>query len=147
MMHMKKFLLVGLSAMALSSASFAQDDAQTVELSKKLTLAKEYSKIAPVDVEVNNAIEGLILNVPKENRILFKSILERNINTQRVQSASEMALAEIFTLEELKAMVDFYSTEEGKSVRSKMPDYQERLKPVLEQMVRDALQSYQSQVQ
>ena len=144
---MKKFLLVGLSAMALSSASFAQDDAQTVELSKKLTLAKEYSKIAPVDVEVNNAIEGLILNVPKENRILFKSILERNINTQRVQSASEMALAEIFTLEELKAMVDFYSTEEGKSVRSKMPDYQERLKPVLEQMVRDALQSYQSQVQ
>ena len=143
---MKTFILTGLSVLALSTSVMAQDAASD-ELSKKLTLAKQYSQAVPVEKEVANAIEGLVVQVPKEDRVLFKSILDRTIDVSRVRSASEMALAELFTVQELEAMIEFYNSPEGQAVREKMPEYESRLEPVLGQMVRTAVESYAAQKQ
>ena len=108
-------------------------------------MAKQYSQVVPVQDEVNTAIENLVLQVPKDDRVLFKSILERTIKVPQLQKTSEMALADIFSEQELQALVTFYSSPEGMAVREKMPEYQQRLKPVLEQMIRESLEAYNNQ--
>ncbi|GEM_PF-2019940 len=141
---MKTLLMTGLSVAVLSMPAMAQEES-SADLAKKIDLAKQYSQVVPVQDEVNTAIENLVLQVPKDDRVLFKSILERTIKVPQLQKTSEMALADIFSERELQALVTFYSSPEGMAVREKMPEYQQRLKPVLEQMIRESLEAYNNQ--
>lgn len=117
------------------------------DATKRMELAQEYSTLVPVDAEIDKTIEQIALQVPVDQRVLFKSILARTIKADRLRSASELALVEIFTADELQALVDLYKTPQGRSIKDKMPEYQERLQPVLEQMIRDAAASLQQQIQ
>jgi hypothetical protein len=72
--------------------------------------------------------------------------LDRTIKADRLKSASEMALVDIFTAEELAALIAFYKTPEGQAIKDKMPEYQGRIQPVLEGMIKDSVNSLQSQM-
>lgn len=139
---MRCFLLSTLVVTVLAMPAFAQGD----DTARKIELAQQYSKLVPIDSEVDKTIEQLALQVPVDQRVLFKSILQRTIKADRLKAASELALSDLFTAKELEAMVTFYGTPEGQAIKDKMPDYQERLQPVLQQMVQDALVSLQSQM-
>jgi len=141
---MKKILLIAAVTLVTSMPVLAQD---SQELAKRIDIAKKYSEIVPVENEINAAIEQLSLQVPVDRRALMTSILKRSIKADRLKAVSELALAETFTTAELQALVDFYGTPEGVSVREKMPDYQNKIAPVLEGMIREAVSSYQKQVQ
>jgi hypothetical protein len=140
---LNKYFLGAALILSLTAPVFAQDDND--DLSRKLELAKEYSKVVPVEEEINKSIGQLIVNVPVDQRGLFKSILERNIKADRLKAVSELALAETFTIEEIQAMIAYYKSPEGQAVREKMPEYQSKLQPVLEQMVRDSIEAFQNQ--
>lgn len=143
---MKHVILTGLSLCVLSMPVLAQD-AESTDLANRIQLAKQYSQVVPIQEEVRMAIENLVVQVPKDDRVLFKSILERTIKADELQKTSEMALADIFTVKELESLIAFYSTPEGKAVREKMPEYQTQLKPVLEKMIMESLEAYQRQKQ
>ena len=131
-------LMIGLVALP----AIAQDK----NLAAKMELAQEYSKLVPVEAEVETSIEQLALQVPVAQRVLFKSILKENIKADRLKLVSEMALVELFTVKELKAMNEFYGTPEGKAIKDKMPEYQERLQPILQGMIQDSIQSLERQM-
>lgn len=121
--------------------------AQEDEMAKRMELAKEYSKVVPVSTDIANAIDEMVTQVPVDQRPLFRSILERSIKAERVETSSELALAETFTAAELEKLIEFYSTPEGKSIKTKMPEYQSRLQPILQGMVVEAVQSLQAQTE
>lgn len=141
---MKFFIVAVLSVMSFASPSFAQD-ADNVAMAERLALATKYAEFVPIEEEVATAIDNIIKQVPKDDRAVFKSVLERTIKIPRIKTLSQVALAEIFTTEELQAMTEFYSTPEGQAMREKMPEYQARLRPVLQEMVREALETYRRQ--
>ena len=141
---MTKMFLMTCTLLALGIVSPVMAD-DTEDLAKKLRLAKEYSSQAPVADEVKQTIDALAIQVPMDKRVVFRSALERTIDADQLETISEMALAEVFTEAELQALVDFYSTPEGQATRVKMPQYQDRIKPVLEQMIRDAVETFQKQ--
>ena len=141
---MKKILLIAAVTLVTSMPVLAQD---SQELAKRIEIAKKYSEIVPVENEINDAIEQLSLQVPVDRRALMTSILKRSIKADRLKAVSELALAETFSTAELQALVDFYDTPEGMAVREKMPDYQNKIAPVLEEMIREAVSLYQKQVQ
>jgi hypothetical protein len=138
-----RFLLLGsaLCASIFIPVAVAQDTK-----SKKFELAQEYSKLIPFDQEVDETINQISLQVPVAQRTQFRSILQRTIKVERLQTASEMALVDVFTVDELEALVAFNKTAEGKAIMAKMPSYQKRLQPVLESMVRDAAKSLGEQM-
>lgn len=142
---MRLFLSTALIIGAFSFPTLAQDQ-NTTDLAKKLELAKQYSDSVPVAEEVNKSIEQLIVQVPVDQRVLLKSTLQRHIKVDQLKSVSEMALADVFTVKELEALAAFYATPEGKAIKEKMPAYQARLEPVLNQMIRDAVESFDAQV-
>lgn len=140
----KTFLLFAALAFLSSNQSLAQESG-SADLAAKIELAKQYSAAVPVEKEIAESIDTLILQVPVENRALLKSNLQRFIKADRLRTVSELALAETFTLDELKAMVAFYETPEGKAVKDKMGQYQEKIQPILQQMIRDAVESFEAQ--
>lgn len=141
---MLKILMVPALVMAfVATPAMAQD----ADKARKMALAQEYSSVVPLKQEVEHTIEQLALQVPVDQRVLFKSILAKHIKVDRLKTASEMALVENFTAAELKAWVDFLKTPEGQSVTKKMPIYQEQVQPVLQQMVQEAIVSMQAQMQ
>jgi hypothetical protein len=142
---MKKTLLSIFLSGIFALPVYAQDAVTPEELSARLDVARQYSEIVSMEDEVKKSIDNIVIQVPKDDRVLYRSILNRNMNIDRLNTTSELALAEIFTKEELEAMVAFYGTPEGKAIRDKMPEYQERLKPLFEEMLRDSIESFQSQ--
>ncbi len=137
-----KILLTTILAMILVTPVMADD---TADLAAKLKLAKEYSKQVPVADEVKATIDALAVQVPMDQRVIFRSVLERNIKVDQLESVSELSMAEVFTEAELKALVDFYSTPRGQATRVKMVEYQNRIKPILEQMIRTSVETFQKQ--
>lgn len=110
----------------------------------KFELAKEILKLAPIDEPINKTIEDLSQKVPATKRILFKSIVNRSIKIDRMNAAAELAFVELFTKEELTAMRDYYKSAEGKSIRSKMTQFDARMQPVIQAMLEDALYNIQN---
>jgi hypothetical protein len=137
-----KILLTTILTLMLVTPLMADD---TADLATKLKLAKEYSKHVPVADEVKATIDALAIQVPMDQRVIFRSVLERNITVDQLETVAELSMAEVFTEAELKALVDFYSTPEGQATRVKMVEYQNRIKPILEQMIRTSVETFQKQ--
>jgi len=135
---MKRFIACAAIILTfMATGAYAQDD-----IDRRLELAKKYSSVVPVSTDIAGAIDEMVIQVPVEQRPLFRSIL---IKADRVETASELALAETFTAGELEKLVEFYSTPEGKSIKQKMMKYQDRLQPILQSMIEDAARSFASQ--
>lgn len=106
-------------------------------------LAKNYVATVPVENEVRMAIEQMSLQVPAEQRVLFKQLGEKSIDYNRLRAAAEQAVAETFTDEEIKAMTEFYKSPVGQSVRTKMPEYDKRMQPVMTSIMQDFVKRLQ----
>ena len=140
---MIKFLtLTTVLLLSCMTPVFAQ---QSDDMNERLKIAKEYNQIFPVKQDIETAISAMILQVPAADRPLLESILKRNVNVERLETASQLALAETFTLEELKALMAFYKTDSGKAVKEKMPQFQQKIQPILETMDRQSIEEFEKQ--
>lgn len=126
-------------ATAQASDEATSDKPQDPALAEKFNLANKILKINPVEQDLNDAIDALADQVPANRRILFKSIIDRSIKIDRLNAAAQLAFVEVFTKEELQAMHDYYASEEGVSIQKKMPEFEERIQPVIKSMVEDAV--------
>lgn len=106
---------------------------------EKLALAREYMKLMPLKPEIDKIIEKLATGVQQQQRVLFRSIIARTMQADRLEVAAQVAAADVFTEEELRSMVAYYSSETGKTASRKMPEFQSRMQPVINQMVQDTV--------
>jgi hypothetical protein len=117
----------------------ASEAGQNPEMVEKFELAKKILKINPVQKDLDQEISALAAQVPANRRVLFKSIIDRSIKIDRLNTAAQLALVEVFTTQELEAMFDYYSSVEGQAIQDKMPAFEEKLAPVIRSMVEDAV--------
>lgn len=104
---------------------------------ERLALAKAYINSVPVEDQVKAAIEDMISRVSADQRVLVRSIAEKTIDYTRLRDAAAQTVAEIFTDAEIKKMTEFFASPEGKSVSAKLPIYEQRMQPVMTDMLRD----------
>ncbi len=131
----KLAVLAFCTAFAVSPV-FAADPAP--EYSKaQIELAKKYVAAVPVDEDVKSAVEQLSERISPDQRVLFRSLAEKNIDYARLTNAAELAAAKTFSEAELKAMVAFFSTSEGQSARKKMTQYQSLVQPAITEVLQN----------
>lgn len=137
------------TAKATSTAPAASTPApMATDADAKLQAARAYLKLIPADLQVQTVIEQMGQKIKPEQRDAFKKIAGETIQADRLNTAAEVALADIFTVEELNAMTQFFGTETGKSVMKKMDTYQQRLMPIVSDMVtQTALRMQQQGIQ
>lgn len=138
---MIRFLILGLSLLICVSANDAYAKQEVTE--EKLDIARKILDIAPASEQLDIALKELEKRVPSNKRAQFRKIIRDSVNVDRLSAASLLSMAEIFTKDELEAMLAYQSSKEGKAIQKKLPQYQAELKPVIEAMLREAMVAMQ----
>ena len=97
----------------------------------RLELARKMNDIKPAREQIFVAIETLATSYPPEKQEEFVNGMFNHMDIGAVEQKSIQIMAELFTADELRKMIDYFGSEEGKSVSEKMPVYQELVRPTL----------------
>lgn len=153
---MKKFSLI-LALALFCSPAFAQEaakpsadtiaedariarEAGDVEVSaERLALAEQMHDVWPIRTRMERALDNVAEGFPPERQAEVKATMRRSIQFNQLEEESIKAMAEIFTAEELQAMIDFYGSETGRSISAKTSDYELALRPVITRMIDKAM--------
>ena len=124
-----KILRITAVLLTLTGSAFA-DDIVSDTPENRAKAAGEYLSLVA---------EKLAASVPEEKREVFKSVLTKHFDLDALLAAQKQALAKIFTVGELKAMIAYQSTPEGKSSLKKMGVYMADLMPVVQAELKKAM--------
>jgi hypothetical protein len=140
MKELMKILRITVVLLALTGSAFASDVlSDTPE--NRAKLVNEYLSAVPIKDLVDDITEKVAATVPENNREAFKSMLTKHLDLDALVAAEKQSLAKIFTVGELKAMIAYYSTPEGKSSMKKMGAYMADLMPVIQVELKKAVQA------
>lgn len=154
---MKKTLSLLAALMISASPALAQDNSKGTEsstqpaqaapapqqdpatLEQRVTLAKKMHEIRPTQDQVFAAIDQVAQSQPESERADFVAAMRSILNIAAIEKMSVDAMAETYTAEELKAMVDYYSKPEAKSAAEKDVIYSGKVYPEIIRMLDQAM--------
>jgi hypothetical protein len=135
-----KILRITVVLLALTGSAFAGDVlSDTPE--NRAKVVDEYLSLVPTKDLVNDMTERLAATVPEDKREAFKSMLTKHFDLDALLAAQKQSLAKIFTVGELKAMIAYQSTPEGRSSLKKMGAYMADMMPVVQAELQKAVQA------
>lgn len=142
-----KHLLLILPLIAFSYPAFAVEEAPATEQvsalspdeKERLELAGKMHEIWPIRTRVETALESIAKGVPEDRQSEVKAAMRKAIQFGQLEEESIKAMAEIFTAEELKAMITFYGSDTGRAISAKTGDYELALRPVMVRMIDAAM--------
>jgi hypothetical protein len=94
------------------------------DVAQRLQAAQEYWKLAEVREQIMDTVKRISAQLPPEQQKKFLAQFKAFFDDKRMASIKERWVAMcagVFTTKELQAMVKFYSSPEGISIRDKMP--------------------------
>jgi hypothetical protein len=140
MLNLKRsalLLLFALCAAVFSTVAFAQNG-ETIT-PERMALARELQKFRPAKLQTEAAIDRFLRAAPPSQQDILRTKLNAVINYKALDIASVDAYAEIYTEEELRAMIAYYGSAAGKSASEKSGQYAARIYPQIIQMLDKAL--------
>jgi len=117
----------------------ADDLLGNADYENRLELSRQMHEMWPVRPKIETVLDRIAEQIEPQNRMRFKSAMRKAIKFQALEEASIDAMADIFTSDELTAMIAFYGSKEGRSVSFKTDDYERALQPVMTKMIDKAL--------
>lgn len=123
----------------IESADTSLKTSEDAAYEERLKLARDMHKIWPIRPKIERALDRIAEQIEPQNRLRFKSTMRKAINFNTVEETSVQSMADIFTADELTAMIAFYGSKEGRSVSFKTDDYERALQPVLIKMLDKAI--------
>lgn len=136
-------LLIAFSSVPAKAEDAAKPAAEaateTSVTAEQLALAEKMHEIWPTRMRIESAIANAAESFPEAKRAEVKAALRKNIQFDQVEEESIKAMAETFSAEELQAMIDFYGSENGRSISAKTGDYERALRPSLIKMMDKAM--------
>lgn len=109
------------------------------DYAKKLELAKQMQEIQPVRKQVDDVVQQASASLAPAARDRFLKMTQSAFDYDKLAKASIDAMTEIFTVAELQKMVDYYGSAEAKTTVPKIPLYQQKLQPMIFQMLDKAM--------
>ncbi len=105
----------------------------------RMALAKRMHDIQPAAAQIDEAIATVSERLPVSERKGFEIAMKKILDYKALEEASITAMAETFTLDELKAMVAYNETPEAQSISRKFPTYQGKIQPKVFEMLDRAM--------
>tara|TARA_R110002124_G_scaffold64985_2_gene177857 strand:- start:676295 stop:676708 length:414 start_codon:yes stop_codon:yes gene_type:complete len=118
----------------VSFPSLGQADAQS-DLNKKRLAAQEFFEVKPVSDMATQAIVSIALSKPAEEQDLFMRQMRVHMDYAALEAAMTDALVDVYSYEEIQAMVDFYGSDLGKSIGAKQSQFEKAVSPILQKML------------
>jgi hypothetical protein len=122
----KLTLIVVLAGLSWAVPAVAQDT-----VGNRMVAAEKYADT----VDFNKMFEGMIVemarNIPSNKRKSFVREMRQSMNAQRVRNIAINSMVQVFTVDELNLLAQFYGSPTGKSIMKKFPEYTGVLMPML----------------
>lgn len=122
---------VFLVAVPLSQAGHATEGSVTDTAENRTRIAKQYLEVFSPDELLNDSARRLAATLPENQRKSFMDTMTKNFDRDLLKKTMLDALARHFTAQELQAMVNFYSSPEGKSSMKKFGAYMAEVMPII----------------
>ncbi len=114
------FVLLLVLAVACGQQKAAQPGGPVADSEEnRLAAAKEYLKMAPPKDLLNDFTKGVVDHLPEQYRKPYLTVISSPKMAEAADQIVLKALVKHFTPNEIKAMIAFYSTPEGKSILHK----------------------------
>lgn len=138
------FLILPLSIFVLLgglASAIAQGENVSVDetLQQKTELARQMHQFRPVQDQVNGAVDAVARMQPPADREAFRVAMRRVLNYKAIERVSIDAMVDTYTLEELEAMVEYYSKPEARSASEKFDTYAGKVQPEIVRMIDAAI--------
>jgi hypothetical protein len=143
-MNMKKIALA--SAVLLSAAFATSAFAQTADADKQAAVAR-YLRAVPMSKMMEDTYSQMAKQLPADKQAQFLSDMRSLVKAERIEQIASAAMVKTFTVEELNALADFYSSKNGASAMAKFGAYMGEVMPPLMQEVQRAVQEIQQRAQ
>lgn len=106
---------------------------------QRLDLAYRMIAIRPVRPQVETAVDAVVLSLPDTDRASFKEKVLKTFDFDALSEVSAKAMADVYTADELKKMVEYHSSAEAQSIEKKTPMYRQLLAPQLSKILDAAI--------
>jgi len=106
---------------------------------ERLVLAERMHEIWPIRPKIESALDIVSGQIEPTRRLEFKAGMRKAIAFDALEQASIEAMTDIYSMEELQAMINFYGSKAGRSASHKTLDYEQALRPLMTQMIDKAL--------
>ncbi|NCC23060.1 MAG: DUF2059 domain-containing protein [Alphaproteobacteria bacterium] len=124
-----------------SAATVSSDAEQlpTSDMDRKIDLARQMHAIRPAREQIDMAVDKVSELLPDQDRAKFQIAVRRMIDYKALERHSIEAMAQVFTVDELAAMVDFYSKPEAQHISEKLEEYNKLIEPEVFRMLDAAM--------
>jgi hypothetical protein len=141
---MKITSIVAGSVIALATGLLSPAHAQSSEAAKQAAIER-YLRAVPMGKMMEDTYAQIAKQVPQDKQAQFIADMRKVVKVERVEQIAKGAMLRTFTLEELNALADFYSSEHGASAMAKFGVYMGEVMPPLMQEIQRAVQDLQAQ--
>src|SRR5689334_2239269 len=118
---MKKYHVALILFLCLSAGPLLADPADTPE--NRRQEANRYLQATPPKQMFADMADKMAMNMPPADRQKFKETLTSALDVDALTKAMTDAMVKHFTVQELKALADFYGSPVGKSAMGKFGAY------------------------
>lgn len=138
---MNKFALV--CAFFLSATVTVTASAQSQSADKEAAVDR-YLRAVPMAKMMDDTYAQIAKQIPEDKQAQFLADMRSLIKIERLEQLARSAMIKTFTVEELNALADFYSSPNGASAMAKYGTYMGEIMPPLMQEVQRAVQEIQA---
>ena len=109
------------------------------EMEERVKYATDFADIKPIREAINRDIEAAAMGMDDNQKEEFMCYVQLRVNYDEIEAASIKTMAEMFTVAEIKAMIAYYGSPEGKSAEGKAKDYASRIGPMVTSAINGAM--------
>lgn len=109
--------------------------------------AERYMRVVPMQKMVDDTISELAKQIPEERRDRFVKLMTATMRVEMLERITRRSLIEVFSVDELSALADFYGSTHGQSAMRKFGQYMGHIMPALQEEIRAAFEQIQPEMQ
>jgi hypothetical protein len=113
--------------------------AQDKVTKKERSLALELQKVWGVKDQIDELVLVIESKLPEDQRANFRVYMAKILDYDAINQVSAVAAVEVFSEDELEAMLDYYSSEHGKSAELKRKLYNEKMMPQVQALIKKGM--------
>ncbi len=139
---MRRQLRSSLTAI-LFTLAFGITPANASDLNARLDKASEMILILEKEGTLDQALTMVFASAPEANREELRQVLDGYLDREALYAEWSRIAADIFTIEEIDALISFYSTPVGRSILKKRLQMNQRVAVSLMEMVTKSIEKAQ----
>lgn len=133
------FTVAMIPSMSVHAQQAAAPKVSDEEMKVRIRLSEEFHDIRPMRDAVNRNLEEYAKGLPEEEREEFLRYVQLHIDYDKLEEFSIQKMAEVYTVPEMKAMIAYFGSADGKSAEAKGSAYTSQISPYIAKAIDSAL--------